>query len=89
MKENWQIIWAQRKLNPRREVRPDKLVQCTNFFSPTSSITCLCVNDPTEPLGFSDLWSTLHLVWGRFANYMALVAVNSLKEPQRSVPKKM
>ena len=64
-------------------------MQCDYFFSQTSRFAYHCLQDPTDPLGFNDLWSTLHLVWGRLVDYMALVAVNSLKEPQGSVPKKM
>ena len=60
-------------------------MQCDYFFR----FPYHCLQDPTDPLGFNDLWSTLHLVWGRLVDYMALVAVNSLKEPQGSVPKKM
>ena len=95
MRENRQIIWAHRKLNPNKEIRPDQMVQCAHFFGTQRSLKFACVTGPmgptgpSDPLGLNDLWSTLHLVWGRLENYMALVAVNSLKEPQRSVPKKM
>ena len=83
------IVWAQRKLNPKKEIRPDQMVQCDYFFSEKSRLKFHCVEDPSDPLGLNDLWSSLHLVWGRLVDFMALVAVNSLKEPQRSVPKKM
>ena len=89
LRENRQIIWAQRKLSPKKEIRPDQMVQSSHFFGETSKRIFYCPEDPSDPLGLNDLWSTLQLLWGRLNDYMALVAVNSLKEPHRSVPKKM
>ena len=51
LRENRQIIWAQRKLSPEKEITPDKMVQCENegaaFFCQRSiqsfgdpSVTC-------------------------------------------------
>ena len=82
LRENRQIIWAQRKLSPEKEITPDKMVQCENegaaFFCQRS------IQSFGDPL--SDLWSTLHLVFERLDDYMMLVTLGRMKEPLKSVP---
>jgi len=38
---------------------------------------------------FANVWSTLHLVWGRFLENIKVAQLNSLKEPQEALPKEL
>ena len=78
-----------------------ELTWCAERMFPKEFATILCVDysdlyDDTRQIRVRDLrsadqdiWSTLHLLWGRLIDCRVVAELNNLKDPQKALPKEL
>ena len=78
-----------------------ELTWCAQRSFPKEFATILCVDysdlyDDTRQIRVRDLrsadqdiWSTLHLLWGRLIDCRVVAELNNLKDPQKALPKEL
>ena len=82
MEMNRMQIWAHRKLFPEK-YRHIKIESGTSPEHPLFSKTRVILLDDEAS---QNIWSILHLVWGRLIDHIVTVSISCLKDPRQSVP---
>ena len=81
MNEDAELTWCAKRTCPK-EFATILCIAYSDLYDDTRQIRDLRSAD-------QDLWSTLHLVWGRLIDCRVVAELNSLKEPQEALPKEL
>jgi len=83
MNESAELTWCVNGTFPKEFATIIRYVFCEQYID-TKKIRVGGMRSADQ-----DLWSTLHLVWGRMIDCRVVAALNSLKEPQEALPKEL
>jgi len=83
MSEDAELTWCVKRTCPK-EFATILCIAYSDLYDDTRQIRVRDLRSADQ-----DLWSTLHLVWGRLQDCTAVAQLNSLKEPQNALSKEL
>ena len=82
MEMNRRQIWVQRKSLPKQAKDFSIEDGCSTEYLLFPKISQIQLNNETS----QNIWSTLHLVWGRLIEHLVAVKMSMLKDPRQAMP---